>query len=189
MDTHTDSPREGGFTMIELVIALMLLVLVLAIVGAMISSLSSTSRTVRSLTATSSSAQVAAESIERGIRNSSDFLLTNPTGTDQMLVARTARGATTISWVCAAWYYSSANGGSIRYRSSSSAIAAPSASTLATWTLLATGVSPTTGSAIFTGSSPTLSFSFTGTSAGGGSVAFASTALSRAGSSGTPACY
>jgi prepilin-type N-terminal cleavage/methylation domain-containing protein len=189
MNAHTDSRRDNGFTMIELVIALMLLVLVLAIVGAMIASLSSTSKTVRSLTATSSSAQVAAESIERGIRNSSDFLLTNPSGTDQMLVARTARGTTTLTWVCAAWYYSAANGGSIRYTSSPSAIAAPTAAALAKWTLLSTGVTPTSGSGIFSGSSPTLSFSFKGTSTGGGPVAIASTALSRAGSSGTPACY
>jgi type II secretory pathway component PulJ len=189
MNRRIDSRPEEGFTMIELVIAMMLLVLVLGIVGAMIGSLSSTSKTVQSFTSTSSSAQVAAESIERGIRNSSDFLLTTPSGTDQMLVARTAQGSTTLTWVCAAWYYSSANGGSIRYTSSSSAIAAPSSATLATWTLMATGVTPTTGSTIFSGSSPTLSFSFNGTSSGGGPVAIASTALSRAGSSGTPACY
>jgi prepilin-type N-terminal cleavage/methylation domain-containing protein len=189
MTRRTDSRPDKGFTMIELVIAMMLLVLVLAIVGAMIASLSSTSKTVRSITATSSSAQVAAESIERGIRNSSDFLLTNPSGTDQMLVARTARGTTTLTWVCVAWYYSAANGGTIRYTSSPSAIATPSGATLATWTLLSRGVTPTTGSAIFSGSSPTLSFSFNGTSSGGGPVAITSTALSRAGSSGTPACY
>src|SRR5438309_1578089 len=108
MAKRTEPRTEEGFTMIELIIAMMLLVLVLAIVGAMIFSLSSTSKTVQSLTATSSSSQVAAESIERGIRNSSDFLLTSPTGTDQMLVARTARGTTTLTWVCAAWYYSAA---------------------------------------------------------------------------------
>ena len=175
--------------MIELVIASMLLVLVLAIVGAMISSLSSTSKAVNSLTATSSSAQVAVESIERGIRNSSDFLVTSPSGTDQLLIARTARGGATLTWVCAAWYYSSASGGSIRYTSSPSAIAAPSSSTLSTWTLLSQGVAPFSGTSIFIGSSPSLSISFNGTSTGGGPVAITSTVLSRAGSSGTPTCY
>ncbi len=189
MAPNTGSKSDDGFTLLELVIAMMLLVLILAIVGTMIVSLSSTSKTVRTQTATSSSAQAAAESIERGIRNSSDFLLTNPTGTDQMLVARTARGTTTVTWVCAAWYYSASNGGSIRYTSSMSAIATPSASTLGTWTLLSSGVTPITGTTIFTGSSPTLSFSFNGTSSGGGPVALISTVLSRAGSSGTPACY
>jgi type II secretory pathway component PulJ len=189
MTQTTDPRRDDGFTLAELLIAAMLLVLVLAVVGAMISSLSQTSKTVNSMTSTSTSAQLAAESIERGIRNSSDFLLTNPSGTDQMLVARTAQGSTTLTWTCVAWYYSSANGGSIRYTMSPSAIAAPTPATLSQWTLLATGVAPTNGSGIFSGSTPQLTIGFNGQSTGAGNVTISSTAVSRAGSSGTPACY
>jgi len=185
----TDPEREEGFTLIEVLVTSMLLVLVLAIAGTLIGSLSTTSRTVNSLTATTSSAQIAAESVERGIRNSSDFLLSVPSGTDQMLVARTAQSGTTLNWVCSAWYYSAANGGSIRFKTSTTAIAAPNAAALAQWTLLAQGVAPSSGTTIFSGSSPTLSFSFKSTSAGAGAATIKSTVLSRAGSSGTPACY
>lgn len=180
---------DDGFTLVELVIAAMILVLVLAVVGAMLTSLSKTSKTVNSLTATSTSAQLAADSIERGIRNSSDFLLTNPSGTDQMLVARTAQGGATLTWTCVAWYYSSANGGSIRYTMSPSAIATPTATTLSQWTLLATGIAPVSGTTIFSGSTPQLTIGFNGQSSGAGNVTISSTVISRAGSSGTPACY
>src|SRR4051812_43915638 len=91
---------DEGFTLVELVIAAMILVLVLSVVGAMITSLSKTSTTVTGMTSTSTSAQLAAESIERGIRNSSDFFLTSPTGSDQLLVARTAQGTTSLTWTC-----------------------------------------------------------------------------------------
>jgi prepilin-type N-terminal cleavage/methylation domain-containing protein len=179
---------DRGFTLIELLIASMLLVVVLGIVGAMLAGLQTASKRTDALSATTTSAQVAAESIERGIRNSSDFLVTNPTGSDQLLVARTAQGGSTIVWKCVAWYYSAA-GGSIRYTQSSSAIAAPSASALSSWTLLAGGVAPLSGTAVFSGTNPQLTLAFSGQSAAGGSVAIASTVLSRAGSSGSPACY
>ncbi|SEH68148.1 MULTISPECIES: prepilin-type N-terminal cleavage/methylation domain-containing protein [unclassified Leifsonia] len=191
---HSPAPADEtgtdqGFTLIELLIASLLLVVVLAIVGAMLASLQTASRRVDALSATSSSAQVAAESIERGIRNSSDFLLSTPSGTDQLLIARTAQGGSTLTWICAAWYFSAANGGSIRYTQSPSAIAAPSSSALATWTLLASNVSPLSGSAVFGGTSPQLTIGFSGQSSSGGSVSISSTVLSRAGSAGSPACY
>lgn len=185
---RTEREGDEGFTLIELIIASMILAVVLAIVGGMVMSMSTTSKTVRTLGSTSTSAQLATESIERGIRNSSDFLLTVPTGTDQMLVARTAQGGSTLVWVCAAWYYS-ASDGSIRYTTSSSAIPTPTSSTLSQWTLLTKNVSPVSGTTIFSGSSPTLTISFNDTSSGAGPIAITSTVVSRAGSSGTPACY
>lgn len=118
MPTEQDSTTqdfERGFTLVELLIYSMLLLIVLAIVGAMLGSTVTTSKSVNSLTAASTSAQLVSESVERGIRNSSDFHLTTPTGTDQLLVARTALDGATINWVCVAWYYSAAGGGTVRY--------------------------------------------------------------------------
>lgn len=189
MVAPTESRRDDGFTLIELLVSSVLIVLVLAIVGGMIAGISRTSKTVSSMTGASTSAQTTAESIERGIRNSSDFLLTNPTGTDQLLIARTAQTGSTLSWMCTAWYYSSANGGSIRFSTSSSAITAPTASALAHWTLLATGLTPASGSSVFAASTSQLTIGFNSTSTGGAPVAISSTVVSRAGSSGTPACY
>jgi prepilin-type N-terminal cleavage/methylation domain-containing protein len=188
MGVATEGDGDTGFTLIELLIASMILVVVLTMVGGMIISMSATSRTVRTLAATATSAQLAAESVERGIRNSSDFMLSSPSGNDQFLVARTAQGGSTVTWTCVAWYYSAADG-SIRYTMSPSAISAPSTTTLAQWTLLTKGVTPGLGSGIFSGATPTLTIGFTGQSSGAGPVAINSTVVSRAGSSGTPACY
>jgi len=184
----TPDHQDDGFTLIEMIIASMIMVVVLAIVGALIGSASTTSKRVSSLTGQSTAAQLASESIERGIRNSSDFLLTSPGGTDQLLVARTAQGGSTLVWTCVAWYYSAADG-SIRYTMSPTAIAAPSATALSHWTLLAANVQPSNGTGIFSGSTPNLTIGFTGQSSGAGPVAINSTVVSRAGSSGTPACY
>jgi prepilin-type N-terminal cleavage/methylation domain-containing protein len=187
---HDSDASEKGFTLIELLISMMLFVIVAAIVATMFASMSSSSKTVDSLTGSATSAQLAASSVERGVRNSSDFLLTNPTGTDQLLVARTALGGSTLTWVCSAWYYSAANGGSLRYTTSPTAIpAAPTASALAGWTLLDTGLTPTSGNGIFSATPGQLTLAFTEQSTGAGPLSISGTAVSRAGSTGTPACY
>jgi Tfp pilus assembly protein PilW len=190
MTTPTEQGSERGFTLVELLIYSMLLMIVLAIVGSMLASTMTTSKTVNSMTAASTAAQLVADSVERGVRNSSDFHLTTPTGTDQLLVARTAQGGATINWVCAAWYYSAAGGGTIRYTTSTTAIpAVPSATDLAGWTLLDTGVSPASGTGIFSATGASLTVAFNGLAGSHPPVAISSSAFSRAGSSGVPACY
>ena len=185
---RADDNKDAGFTLIELLIYSMLMVLVLAIVGGMIVSFTSTSKTVGSITQVSTSGQLAAQSVERGIRNASDFQLTTPTGTDQLLVARTAGGGATLTWKCAAWYYS-ASDSTLRYTSSATAIPAPTAADLSHWTLLGSDIAPTTGAEIFSSTGPQLTLAFTIHAAGHPPQALTSTAVSRAGSSGTPACY
>ena len=98
MTTPTEQDSERGFTLVELLIYSLLLIIVLGIVGAMLASTVSTSKSVNSVTSASTAAQLASESVVRGIRNASDFRLTTPTGTDQLLVARTALGGATINW-------------------------------------------------------------------------------------------
>lgn len=185
---HSEGDAERGFTLIELLIYMMLMVLVLGIVGAMLASTNTTSKTVTSMTQAATAAQLTAESVERGIRNSSDFQLTTPTGTDQLLIARTALGGATIAWQCAAWYYSAA-AGSIRYTTSPTTILVPSPSDLAHWTLLDSAVSPSSGASIFSAAGAQLTISFNGLAAPHPPVPISSTVLSRAGSSGAPACY
>lgn len=188
-DTATDTTRgESGFTLIELLIYMMLLVIVLAIVGAMLTSTTSASKAVGSITGASTSGQLAAESVERGIRNASDFRLTTPTGTDQLLIARTAGGGATLTWQCVAWYYS-ASDSSLRYTASATAIPTPSSTDLTHWTLLGREIAPSAGTSIFSATGPQLTLSFTIHADGHPPQALTSTAVSRAGSSGTPACY
>ena len=186
-------PRQGmdserGFTLVELLVYSLLLVLVLSIVGGMLASTTTTSKTVGSITQATTAGQLVANSVTRGIRNSSDFQLT-PVGTDQLLVARTAQGGATLTWTCAAWYYSAAGVGTIYYTTSTAILAPPTATDLASWTLLDTGISPLSGTDIFTEDGTQISLAFNATAGSNPPVAITSSAVSRAGATGVPACY
>lgn len=189
MSNHRGNDSADGFTLIELLVYMMLIGLVLAIVGAMMINTMRTSKTVTSVTDASNAGQLVAHSVEKGIRNSSDFLLTSGAGDDQFLVARTALGGTTLTWVCAAWYYSADGDGSIRYKTSGTQILAPTALELATWTLLDEGIEPATGTTIFSTSGEQLSIAFHGLAGDHPPVAISSSAHSRAGATGSPTCY
>jgi len=189
-DMRIDSERDEGVSLVEVLITCFLTVIVMAAIGSLMVSLFATPRTVTSRMTAANTAQTAARSIDLGIRNSSDFLLTSPVGNDQLLVARTAQSGSTISWVCSAWYYS-ATEATIRYTSSTTAIpAVPTSTALASWTVLDASVTPTSGTSIFSASGPKVSVSFKGAATGQTipqSMTFS--VLSRAGSTGSPACY
>ncbi|HEY9497729.1 MAG TPA: prepilin-type N-terminal cleavage/methylation domain-containing protein [Terrimesophilobacter sp.] len=180
---------EQGFTLIELLAYCLLIGLVLAIVGGMMFSTMTTSKTVVSVDDASTAGQLVSKSVVKGIRNSSDFRLTSPTGTDQFLVARTVGGAATPTWMCSAWYYSAAGDGSVRYKISPSAILPPTAAQLQTWTLLGTGVKPVAGTGIFSALDDQVSISFLGKAGDHPPVRITSSATSRAGASGSLTCY
>lgn len=196
MSDHEDK-NSTGFTLIELLVYTMLIGLVLAIVGAMLINTARTSKTVTGVTAASTAGQLVAHSVEKGIRNSSDFLISSPTGADQLLLARTALSGNPIQWACAAWYYSPAGGGSIRYKLSSSAIVVAAASDTTNWTLLDQGIVPK----ITAGTPPVpvgifkkaaderLVLSFSGLAGDHPPVEITSSAVSRAGATGEPTCY
>lgn len=187
----SDAPRnDDGFTLVELIVTSVLTFIVLTAITGLLVSLIRTPQTVTARMDASGGAQVAANSVELGIRNSSDFRLTSPQGTDQLLVARTAESGSTIAWVCSAWYYS-ATEQSIRYISSSTMIpAAPTATDLAAWTLLDTSVTPTSGTSIFTVSGEEVRLAFDGAVSGQQlPQSITTSAVSRAGSTGSPQCY
>lgn len=189
MRTPTEG-RDEGFTLVELMVTCVLTLIVLLAVGGLLISMIRTPQAVTARVNASGGAQVAATSIETGIRNSSDFRLTSPQGTDQLLVARTAESASAIVWVCSAWYYSTTDQ-SIRFVTSPTAIpAAPTATDLASWTTLDTSVTPSSGTGIFTVSGEEVDFAFNG-AVSGQSVpqSISSSAFSRAGSTGSPQCY
>jgi Tfp pilus assembly protein PilW len=181
--------REAGFTMIELVVAAMLFVVVFTVVGGIFLSLLRTQQTVDVLTGSANSGQLAANSIESGIRNSSDFQLT-AVGSDQLLVARTAGSGTTLSWACTAWYYSAAGDGEIRsMRTTGAAIDAPTSAELADWTLVLEGVVPSSGSTIFSVSGPQLAVSFEATAGDHSATAIDFTVIPLTGVTGVTTCY
>jgi Tfp pilus assembly protein PilW len=181
--------REAGFTMIELVVAAMLFVVVFTVVGGIFLSLVRTQQTVDVLTGSANSGQLAANSIENGIRNSSDFQL-SAVGSDQLLVARTAGSGTTLSWACTAWYYSAAGDGEIRStRTTGAAIDAPTSAELADWTLVLEGVAPSAGSTIFSVSGPQLTVSFEATAGDHSATAIDFTVIPLTGVTGVSTCY
>ena len=185
-----DERNDSGFTLVELMVTSVLTLIVLAAVGGLLISLLRTPQAVTARVAASGGAQLAADSVELGIRNSSDFRLTSPQGSDQLLVARTAQSGSTIVWVCSAWYYS-ATDNSIRATTSSTTIpAAPTANDLATWTLLDTSVTPVSGTSIFTVSGEEVQLAFNGAVTGQQlPQSITTSAFSRAGSTGSPQCY
>ena len=152
---------DAGFTLVELLVYSALLTMVLSVVAGLMISALTTHTTVRTAFDAATDAQLAADSIESGVRNSTAFALSAPNGTDQLLRVRVPRGATgSITWVCAAWYYS-ASGDALRYRESTGAIAAPTPTALANWTLLASEVQPVSGSTVFTATGDRLTLAFT----------------------------
>jgi len=185
-----DLGADSGISLVELLVTTALALIVLAAVGGMFVSLASTPKTVTSRFQEAGNAQTLANSIDRNVRNSSDFRLTNPVGQDQLLVARTALSDTPITWICTAWYYS-ASDGTVRYNQSPTAISlAPTADELASWTVLDVQVAPSAGTGIFTVSGQEVFTSFTAAVTGQSTPQTISTsAYSRAGSTGSPACY
>ena len=181
--------EERGFTLVELLVYMLLMLFVLAVAGGLLSSTLIQSTTVRTVDESSTAAQLAADSIESGIRNSSDFSLTSPVGDDQMIVARIASNDATLTWSCVAWYYS-ATDGSLRMSRSSTAIAAPTSAQLATWALLVDGVQPISGSEIFTTTAGRrLVIAFNGLAGDHPPVAITTSAFGRAGATGSVSCF
>ncbi len=181
---------DSGVTLVELMIYAILLGLLISIVSGLLISSSLTERSVRSLTGTASNAQLAADAIETGIRNSTGYQLTAVNATTQFLVARVPSGssATTITYACTAWYYSTGTG-VIRTKTSSTAIAVPDATTAATWTNLANGVTPVSGSTIFGGDTSQLTIAYKGKSGNGFPVSVNTSAVRRTEEWTTTPCF
>lgn len=153
--------RDHGFTFTEMLVASALFSLVILVAGGIFLGQFRAQQQVTAVTGATTDAQIAANTIDEGIRNSSAFRVV-PVGSDQLLVARVAGSATTLQWSCHAWYYS-ASEGTIRssVRTPASAVAVPTAGDLASWTLLVDGVRPRGGSAVvFSESGATLSVAF-----------------------------
>ncbi|MGB3911265.1 MAG: prepilin-type N-terminal cleavage/methylation domain-containing protein [Pseudolysinimonas sp.] len=152
--------NDDGFTLTELIASSVLFSLVTLTAVSIFLGQFSAQQQVSAITTATTDAQLAGTTIDTGIRNSSGFELT-AVSADQLLVARVAGGGATLQWVCRAWYYSAADD-TIRMTSTTpgTPVAAPTSSQLETWTLLADGVTPTSGTTIFSASGDLLTVSF-----------------------------
>lgn len=172
--------NEDGLTLPELIIYSLLAVVVLGIVGNILIQSLKIERSVRAVTETTTQAQLGAYAVQTGIRNASDFQLTD-NGDDQLLVARTAGSGATLTWSCVAWYYSDSEG-TIRQSRSPAAITMPSAADLLDWSLIAEDIArPASPSfdGIFSGGFPALSIQYIGNPPDETPVAINSSATAR----------
>jgi prepilin-type N-terminal cleavage/methylation domain-containing protein len=184
------SPRdESGFTLIELMVVCVLLGIVMTVLGGIFISTLRTQQTVSSVSTSSNNAQLAARTLDTRIRNSSEFQLTTPSGSDQLLVARSASTGATLSWNCYGWYYSATNK-TLRMTSTADGtkITAPSATALASWTLVASGVTPASGSVFSAaGSQLTVGFDVAATNSKSTTIQF--TTAKTTGVAGSNTCF
>ena len=189
---RSNGHHDGGFTLVELLLASMITVLALSIVTAIFVSTIKAQQAVDSVATSASKAQLAASNIDNRIRNSSEFAVSTPSGTtDQLLVTRSASAGSTLSWTCYGWYYSSASGGSLRMTSTAAGtkIVAPTTSQLSAWTLLVSGIAPTSGSTIFSASGTQLSVGFKATAGSSDPTGIQFTTSKMTGVAETQTCY
>jgi prepilin-type N-terminal cleavage/methylation domain-containing protein len=179
MNPERTMRSDRGFTLIELLVASALSLLVLSIVGGMVISAVSTERTVQESTTSSNLGQLAASSITHGVRASSKLSVSSPAAGTQVLRALVVDDvlSTPAAAHCEAWYV---GGGEVRTTRSSVAIPVPSTpADVASWTLLAEGVSTSGSEPVFTLASLKLELLMQLTSENGVAVLIDTTAVSR----------
>ncbi len=140
-DENRDTDR--GFTLVELLIASVLMVLVLTLVGGVLIQGLRIQNTVQASTTAASTSQLASEPLSRGIHNSLGLQVSTPAPGISLLRAVVRSDNSTKaagSLECQAWVVVN---GQFRTQRSATAIAEPTAAaSVSTWTLLATGVAP-----------------------------------------------
>lgn len=181
---------EEGLTLVEVLVYSLLLVGVLVIVGTIMISTLSIERMVRETTESTSAAQLAATAIESGVRNGTAIDL-ETVGDDRVLLARTAGSDPgSVTWHCAAWYFSE-SAGTIRYSrsaSDSSPIPIPTAEPQ-DWALLASGIETVESNEVFSFSGGTLNIEFQGTTDSMQPVLIKSSSVVRAGAWERASCF
>lgn len=141
-----DPRADGGITLVELLIYILLGVVVLTIVSAVLINSFRVEDQVRDAAQSASTAQLVAESLGQGVRNASAIEVSAPTVDTALVRTRSIDGSDAGAWFCQAWHWS---GDELRTTRSATAIPAPDAAALATWTLLATDVEQVASTPVF----------------------------------------
>lgn len=145
---------ERGVTMVEMIVVMLITSVILLAIGSMYISTLQVQRTVVALSESTNAAQLVARSVDDGVRNGVE-LRPLGTGTDggQLLVVCTAGAQENLDHAWQAWYWSPTDTGTLRTKTFPAGLppAVPTASALATWTLLLTNVEPQgAGGVVFT---------------------------------------
>lgn len=144
---------ERGVTMVEMLVVMLITGMILIAIGGMFISTLQVQRTVLALSEATNTAQLVARSVDDGVRNGVELRPVG-TGTDggQLLVVCTASASSaTAKYSWQAWYWSPLGGGSLRTRifDPGPPPVVPDATTLASWTLLLTNVTPYGAATVF----------------------------------------
>lgn len=140
---------DSGMTLIELLVASLLLGFVLLAVGGVYISTIRTERHVDAVTTAATAAQSAATAVETSVRLATEVHL-GGTG-NRLAVARVPGSGSTVTFNCVAWYYDNTGDGALWMRSfpDDTAVATPSTEQLTDWTRLVAGIRPSAGPTIF----------------------------------------
>lgn len=142
-----ESRRDEGVSLVELLIYMLLAVTILTIIAAILINSLQAERTVRTSAQATDTAQLAAQSLNRGIHNASAIEVTSPATGITVVRTRSIDSSAAGVWRCEAWVVAD---GEMRFATSSAAIAPPTtASAAAGWLLLAEGVEPIGANPIF----------------------------------------
>jgi type II secretory pathway pseudopilin PulG len=149
--------REGGFTLVELLVFCFFSVIILAIAGGVLISSLNVERETRGLAETANLGQLVSRTVEEGARNASDIRAEPLTSAGQLLRARVAVGTTggSVTWECQAWFYSAATTGFYWATSASGAVASPTTEAelhSSPWLFLGDGLHPDDETGTFFGS-------------------------------------
>lgn len=182
---------ESGLTLVELTVYGLLLMVVLGVVGGIMISALAIEQNVRASTESTTTAQLAAESIVAGVRNGTAVQVT-PVGDDQLVRTRTAGGNPgTLTWHCVGWYFSASSGTirSIRTDSDATPIVTPTAEPT-DWTVLTRGISASDASGdIFSIISGGLRIRFNADTGQSTTLPIDSSATTRAGELESASCF
>jgi len=155
------SRADSGFSLVELLVYVGLFLLISVVLGSMLINILTVQNKVVNSTTAGQLAQLISQTVESGVRNATAVQLTQVNQTDQMVTVRSSQPGASASWICLAYYFSAASGGSLRYQRSTSAIAVPTSAQLLTWTLLGSGLTTAQTGAMFSLAGSRLSFAFT----------------------------
>ena len=142
-------PGESGLGLVELIVYMGLLLVAMGSVAGLIFGMFNVNKQVTDSVASAGQAQVAANSLESGVRNATAVSVQSVGSTAQLVLARTATQTANPTYVCQAWYFDSANGGSLRFLQSPTVITVPDSNALKAWVLMVDGVVAPQGTPVF----------------------------------------
>jgi len=147
------STDDSGFTLVELLVYSLLSVVVLGIVASLVIAGIRGQTAVGIFTSGTNNVQSVSNVIGTDVRRAS-YIRVATIGDDNMVTLRVKPSAESTTYSCVSYYWSKSRK-EVRSKTSSAAIAAPTASTITSWNLVASKISQTGTSAVISGDGTT----------------------------------